>query len=426
MAEVKKIPSGLWQAIVVLPIKLPSGRPKRITKTHPLRRVVADWALQLESAIAAGTWLDPKASQVTLTEWRERWVASRIADNATAKKNESHWKNHVEPVWGGYPLSLISRGELKTWVHQMHTETCSSCRLRPGVRPASSRDRTLVLMKHKTPSGRDCSGTGKAPGLGAWTIQGAFAHLSGMLAAAVDEGLLPASPAAGMTLPKPSKKPVFFWTKTEASQILLQIGGSAALAVELDLYVGLRPGELFGLRQTYVDTDTWLIHVYGVATRTGWRPWPKSSKSFRAVPVPAHMRDRFLAHLLTLEPDDLVFPAPGGGLWDDRNFARRVFDPAVKAAGVRRGTVYDMRHTAASWLVQRGVSLVKVQHLLGHEKYSTTLIYAHLQPGAFSEVLDAWDDGGLDPRSTPPTSPRPHGLPEQQKDPVPGDPGNGA
>ncbi len=413
MAEIKRLPSGLWQAIVVLPVRTPSGRKKRTSKTHPLRGVVAEWSLRLEASIGAGTWLGGKSAEMTLAEWRTRWAASRIADTATSKKNESHWVNHIEPVWGGHPLGLISRGELKTWVHRMHTATCNRCRLRPGITKAG------VLVVHKNPSGNRCTGSAELAGLGAWTIQGAVAHLSALLAAAVDEEMLPANPAAGLKLPTPGKKPVFWWTRTEVAKILLELGGQDALAVDLDAHVGLRPGELFGLRKVAIDTDLWLIHVYGVATRSGWRPWPKTSRSFRSVPVPPHLRDQLLEHLLRLGPDDLVFPAPGGGLWDDRNWARRVFDPAVKAAGVRRGTAYDLRHTAASWLVQRGVPLPKVQQLLGHEKYETTLVYAHLQPGEFTAVLDAWAQDDVDPRGggagKGPSSWRPHGALEVTK-----------
>ncbi|MEV2187782.1 tyrosine-type recombinase/integrase [Streptomyces sp. NPDC047966] len=44
-----------------------------------------------------------------------------------------------------------------------------------------------------------------------------------------------------------------------------------------------------------------------------------------------------------------------------------------------------------SWLVQNGVSLYEVQHLLGHESFQTTQRYAHLQPDAHKAVLGAWE-----------------------------------
>ncbi|MDQ1103897.1 tyrosine-type recombinase/integrase [Nocardioides zeae] len=237
------------------------------------------------------------------------------------------------------------------------------------------------------------------------------AHLSGLLSAAVEDGRLPANPAAGLNLPTAAPKPIFYWTQDEAAASLLELGGADALAVELDLYVGLRSGEFFGLRRRYVDLSMGLLHVHGVATRDGWRPCAKTTMSHRAVPIPRHLRPRLAAHVAYLDPDDTVFPAPRGGLWNDRNFARRVFTPAIERAGVSAGTPYDMRHAAASWLVQRGVPLLDVQQLLGHEKYATTLRYAHLKPGEFGSVLDAWGDAPLDPRGptvTRPTAPQPH------------------
>jgi len=406
MATFDKLPSGKWQASVVTPIRLANGRHKRITKTHALKRVVEDWADIQEGAIAAGTWTSRTASNakrdLTLGEYRELWVKTRIADGATSAKNESQWRTHIEPVWAGHPLSLITRQEIKAWVHRMHTEQCPGCRAYPGT------TQTGVLRRHKRPSGTICSRAGAAPGLGAWTVQGAAAHLSGLLSAAVEDGLLDASPATKLNLPTAAPKPIFYWTREEASALLLELGGSDALAVDLNMHIGLRPGELFGMRRQYVDTSAWLIHVHGVATRRGWRPYAKTTMSHRAVPIPRHLREPMLAHVLDLGPDDLVFPGPQGGLQNDRNYAQRVFEPALKRAKVRPGTPYDMRHTAASWLVQLGVDLLRVQELLGHEKYSTTLRYSHLRPGQFGEVIDAWGSEPLDPRGNPASPSRPH------------------
>jgi len=407
MATFDKLPSGKWQAVVVTPLRLPNGRHKRITKTHALKSVVENWADIQEGAIAAGTWTSRQAvtakRDMTLGEYREQWVRTRIADGATSAKNESQWRTHIEPVWGGHPLSLITRPEIKAWVHRMHTEQCKGCKAHPGV------TKDGVLKRHKRAGGKLCSQSGKEPGLGAWTVQGAAAHLSGLLSAAVEDGLLGASPATKLNLPTAAPKPPFYWTRDEAALILLELGGIDALAVDLNLHVGLRPGELFGLRRQYVDTSAWVIHVHGVATRRGWRAYAKTTMSHRPVPVPVHLRERLLAHLMDLGPDDLVFPGPDGGLQNDRNYAQRVFAPAIARAGVRPGTPYDMRHTAASWLVQLGVDLLKVQKLLGHEKYSTTLRYSHLRPGQFGDVMDAWGGASLDPRGETVTPRQPHG-----------------
>jgi integrase len=409
MATFDKLPSGKWQASVVTPIRLPNGRFKRITKSHALKGVVEDWADIQEGAIAAGTWTARQAvsakRDMTLGEYREQWVRTRIADGATSAKNESQWRTHIEPVWAGHPLSLITRTEIKAWVHRMHTEQCKGCRRYPGVTQQGT------LRRHKRPSGTLCSQSGTEPGLGAWTVQGAAAHLSGLLAAAVEDGLLGASPATKLNLPTAAAKPIFYWTRDEASKILLELGGSDALAVDLNMHIGFRPGELFGLRRQYVDTSAWLIHVHGVATRRGWRAYAKTTMSHRAVPIPVHLRERLLAHIMDLGPDDLVFPAPEGGLWNDRNYAQRVFVPALKRAKVKIGTPYDMRHTAASWLVQLGVDLMEVQRLLGHEKYSTTLRYSHLKPGQFGSIVDAWGSQPLDPRGSMTT-----GQPSEQKE----------
>lgn len=394
MAAYRKLKSGLWQATVRTPIILPTGIPLRITETHRLKSVVQTWAQAQELAIKAGTWTagESERRSTTLREYREQWARTRIADGATSDKNASQWRTHVEPVWGGHPLAMITRPAIKAWVHRMHTEQCKGCKLYPGTTQLG------VLKRHKRPSGTICTQSGKEPGLGAWTVQGAASHLSGLLASAVEDGFLDANPATRLNLPTAAPKPVFYWTRDEASKLLLELGGDDALAVDLNMHVGFRPGELFGLKKQFIDTSAWLIHVHGVATRKGWRPYAKTKMSHRAVPVPVHLRDRLLARLLDLGPDDLVFPGPLGGLQNDRNYAQRVFVPALKRAGVKIGTPYDMRHTAASWLVQAGVDLMEVQRLLGHEKYSTTLRYAHLAPGQFRGVVDAWGSAPLDPR----------------------------
>ena len=50
-----------------------------------------------------------------------------------------------------------------------------------------------------------------------------------------------------------------------------------------------------------------------------------------------------------------------------------------KDAGLEDGvTFHSLRHTFATWLVQKGVSIFEVQKLLGHSDIKVTQIYSHL------------------------------------------------
>lgn len=385
MASYRKLPSGKWQAEVLLPVRMRNGRQKRVTKTHPSKGTVREWATRLEAQIDAGTYTDPRAGDVTLRDYYAAWLKGRVVTEVTADKTASHWRNHIEPAFGGHPLGALTRAALKRWVVVMVEEMCPRCRQRPRVRAGR-------VDRHTRPNKATCMYDGP-PGLGAHTIQGVVATMSAILGSAAEEGLIASNPASRLPLPRTVAKPVFYWTKGQADRIvaaLAKAGDSVTLMVDLDMHVGLRWGELAGLRRRHVNLDEGTLWVIGVQTRKGWREYPKSRRSRRPVPIPRHLLGAMRLRCQGLGPDDYVFPAPEGGPWDDSNFRRRVFDPAVKAAGVPRGTPHDMRHTAASWLVQAGVDLYRVQALLGHESFQTTQRYAHLAPDHFAAVQDAW------------------------------------
>ena len=54
-----------------------------------------------------------------------------------------------------------------------------------------------------------------------------------------------------------------------------------------------------------------------------------------------------------------------------------------------------MRHTAASWMVQRGRPLAEVREILGHAAIQTTLRYAHLMPEHLRDSMAALDSAVL-------------------------------
>jgi hypothetical protein len=72
---------------------------------------------------------------------------------------------------------------------------------------------------------------------------------------------------------------------------------------------------------------------------------------------------------------------PDGKPWGDIGAS---FDDLVVAAGLQkerapqRLTPHSLRHTYASWLAIAGVSLRRIQELLGHKSITTTERYSHL------------------------------------------------
>lgn len=72
---------------------------------------------------------------------------------------------------------------------------------------------------------------------------------------------------------------------------------------------------------------------------------------------------------------------------------RRSFGSAVKRAGIPHTWIHMLRHTAASWLVQNGMPLQKVQQVLRHASITQTERYAYLNPEHTREAVDKL--GGL-------------------------------
>lgn len=88
-------------------------------------------------------------------------------------------------------------------------------------------------------------------------------------------------------------------------------------------------------------------------------------------------------------------PRPGRVLDTDGHmprdwFRQRVWDPAVRAAGIgRKIRVRDLRHAHASWVLAGGADVQIVRERLGHASLRATERYLHTLPDAGDTALAA-------------------------------------
>lgn len=195
--------------------------------------------------------------------------------------------------------------------------------------------------------------------------------------------------------------------KEQAGRLLGVIEGDRLYALyALALSLGLRQGEVLGLRWEDVDLDRGRIMVRrqlqvidGVQQLTE----PKSKTSRRTIPLPTslieilrlhrkrQLEERILAGGRWQSQWDLVFTTPIGTPLDDSNL-RKHFKDALKTAGLPEMRFHDMRHSAASMLAALGVHPSVAQRILGHANISTTLaIYTHVEQVAMREATDLMD-----------------------------------
>lgn len=211
----------------------------------------------------------------------------------------------------------------------------------------------------------------------------AFRHLLGL---AHGYGLLPQIPKVALVKEGPEK--IDFLTTEELQRMLdAPVPPLVKLMVLVAAQTGLRLGELRALEWGDVDLAGRRLFVRRNFT-DGHLGTPKSGKT-REVPLPKAA----LASLNAWRAEAthrLVFPGPRGGYLDE-GLAYRWLDATTDGGGVRHIGWHMLRHTYASHLVQRGVSLRVIQKLLGHSSITQTEIYAHLAPSNLHDAVTALD-----------------------------------
>jgi len=186
------------------------------------------------------------------------------------------------------------------------------------------------------------------------------------------------NPVRKIKKPRKDNKRDRFLTEEEAGRLLDALKTRAPdvhdLAV-LSIFTGLRADECLSL--TWADVDREQKRIFVKDTKN-----THNRHAFMTIEVEDMFNSRFQGQRV----DALVFPNSNGqknewGVPD--SFTRTVADLGLNEgiSDSRQKVVFHtLRHTFASWLVQRGVPLYNVSKLMGHRSLQMTMRYAHLAP----------------------------------------------
>ena len=216
---------------------------------------------------------------------------------------------------------------------------------------------------------------GKSPA----TVTKVFGIVSQVWNLAVARGVVSGDcPTKQVKMVRQDNRRMRFLSEEEARKLLdaLQVRSPDMHDIALfALFAGLRAGEIHGLTWGDVNLDAGTLYIRD----------PKNKVSRHA-----HITPEIRAVLVRRGVDgmnrpDYVFPARDGG---QRRWVSDTFERVVEALGFNDGiedsrqkvVFHSLRHTFASWLVQRGVPLYTVAELMGHTTLEMTKRYSHLAP----------------------------------------------
>lgn len=289
---------------------------------------------------------DPKVEQHRFRDvpMFAEFVAERYLPHAKTRKrswrsDDSLLRNHLLPVFGAYRLNRITRAD----VIAAHNKLMES-----GY-TAGTANRILVLLRF-------------------------------VFNCAIRWEVLPpgSNPTEGVAPFEDNGARERYLSETEVARLFDELetnpNRQACTIIKLLLLTGARKSEVMHARWEHVDLQRRILTV----------PLSKSGK-----PRYIALSDAAVELFESLPRQDgvpWVFYNPKTGKAQDSIFS--AWDTIRQRVGLPEVRIHDLRHSFASFLVNKGRSLYEVQKLLGHSNAKTTQRYAHLSPGALIEAAN--------------------------------------
>ena len=346
-----------------------TGKRRQLSKQVPTmaeaKRLESAWATE----VARGTALDPNTT--TVSQLLDDWLTAKAGEEVspqTIRDYEIILRRHLKPTLGDMPVQQLAAGQ--------------------------------VLAQY---------GRWREAGMSARMIRGCHMRLSQALKHAVDLGIVGTNVCDRVKPPSLASRTPSTWNRTETMTFLAAASSDGLhplwhlLAIE-----GMRRGEALGLRWRDVDLDRGTAHIIQTVApdksnrgRAIIQKRTKTKAAARTVRLTKRTLDALREHrVVQLEhrlgatewhDHDLIVCTSKGTPINPNNVSRS-FSALLQRTGLPRIRVHDLRHTAATLLLQADIPAKVVSERLGHTKISTTLdLYSHVLPDMQDRAAEAMD-----------------------------------
>ncbi|MFR7462861.1 MAG: tyrosine-type recombinase/integrase [Clostridia bacterium] len=346
----------------------------RCKKTKTIHGTRKDAEIALAEFITeVNRGLVPEGKSITFEEffyiWDEKYASKELAPK-TYSRYIGILKSRILPYLGSFPLDKIKPTDLMNFYDMLENDTqIKRIAKNNGQRTLKPLSPKTILEHHRL--------------------------ISAMLQNAVYWQLLPSNPARRVKPPKTKKPKMEFFNDDECKvliQSLMELTGSNLkykAAILLDIFSGVRRGELIGLEWSDVDFKNETININ---KSTQYLPengiFDKDTKtecSNRIVPIPNYITKTLLEYKewydeqkdilgdKWINSNKLFIQDDGKPMYPDT--IGKWFKPYIEKLGLPIIKFHGIRHTNATLMIANNVDIATVSARLGHASINTTIKY---------------------------------------------------
>ncbi len=203
------------------------------------------------------------------------------------------------------------------------------------------------------------------------TVNRELNYLSKMFSLAVENGNIKFNPFSTVKKLRIENLPDRFLSSEEEKKLMDSANPIMKTIILTALHTAMRKGEILNLKWEDIDLKTGYIKVLKT----------KNNK-IRRIPLTTKLKIA-LKKLPLIGEYVFMNPLTKQKYRD----IGKVFSETVKRAKIKHITFHQLRHTAATRMVENGIDLIVVKEILGHEDISTTQRYSHPVPKRTQDAI---------------------------------------